>query len=111
MIAELAAKGAGPPLLSPEGLRGLSGSTPTPTTLAGVSGYAFQRQGYDFTVAAPIGTEDASWIAVATPLVPGTTGDRYFRADPDGVIYYRVKAPFAVDPGGPVPSDARRVGE
>ncbi|MCW5767008.1 MAG: hypothetical protein KIT68_13660 [Phycisphaeraceae bacterium] len=42
------------------------------------------KQGYAFEL---VGTDDA-WMALASPVAPGTTGDRYFVTNHEGIVYY-----------------------
>ncbi len=51
-----------------------------------------QKDGYDFSVAA---NESIGFSVIATPTVPGTTGERSFYGDETGVIRYTI--------GGTVP--------
>ena len=53
----------------------------------------------------------AVYTAVANPAVPHTTGNRYFLASSDGVVYYTTSAPFEVKPGDPLPAHAFEVGK
>ncbi len=46
-----------------------------------------QKDGYDFSVAA---NESVGFSVIATPTVPGTTGERSFYGDETGVIRYTV---------------------
>ena len=46
------------------------------------------KQGYTFVVEASTATADFLWAGVANPAVPGTTGDRYFWTNHEGVTYY-----------------------
>ena len=46
-----------------------------------------QKDGYDFSVAA---NESVGFSVIATPTVPGTTGERSFYGDETGVIRYAV---------------------
>jgi len=46
------------------------------------------KQGYAFVALASAGTPDFLWYATANPVVPTTTGDRYFATNHEGVIYY-----------------------
>ncbi|HZU97160.1 MAG TPA: Hint domain-containing protein [Planctomycetota bacterium] len=70
------------------------------------------KQGYVFAVE-PSSTEPAlSWFATARPVLPGTTGDRYFVTNERGVIFYTTAAPFAVDPSiCAIPSHAVPIGK
>lgn len=52
------------------------------------------KQGYVFDVRVSPSEPDSQWAATASPLVPGTTGQRYFCCDPEGVIYCRLDRPF-----------------
>jgi hypothetical protein len=46
------------------------------------------KQGYRFEVRPSPTTPEFLWFAVATPVTPGKTGDRYFCTNHAGVIYY-----------------------
>ncbi|MCO5171725.1 MAG: hypothetical protein M9894_35935 [Planctomycetes bacterium] len=43
------------------------------------------KQGYRFELHA---ADDDTWMALASPAVEGTTGDRYFVVNHDGVVHY-----------------------
>jgi len=55
------------------------------------------RGGYKFEVAVSPATPTEAWIAVATPIAPGKTGDKYFVTNHTGEIYYRVSQPIPLD--------------
>ncbi len=46
------------------------------------------KQGYHFACAPSALTPEFLWFAVANPVTPGVTGDRYFCTNHAGVIYY-----------------------
>ena len=56
------------------------------------------KQGYRFECAASTAQPASAWAATAAPLTPGTTGDRYFAINHEGVVYYTSTAPIEVDP-------------
>lgn len=65
------------------------------------------KKGYVFEVqAGAVGT----WLAVARPAVPETTGLRYFAITPGGLVHYRLE-PFALNATGEPPPDAKLVGK
>ena len=87
------------------------------TAFAGPAGrgYRYVRQGYRFTVLARepapgAGDDEPPWVGTASPAVPGTTGDRFFRTDSGGSLLYRTSGPFPLDVDAPPPSDARPLG-
>jgi hypothetical protein len=69
------------------------------------------KQGYLFSAKASVTTSEFLWFATARPVVPGTTGVRYFCTNQAGVIFYRLTAPFPMnDKDCEVPNDAIPVG-
>lgn len=68
------------------------------------------KQGYAFQVAASPTTPEFLWMAVASPIVPTTTGGRYFVTNHAGVIYYSNTTPFAITPDCEIPAHAVPVG-
>jgi type IV pilus assembly protein PilA len=79
------------------------------TLIDGVLGTGV-KQGYVFQVAASPTTPEFLWMAVASPMTPGTTGDRYFVTNHSGVIFYSNTAPFPITPDCAIPSNAVPVG-
>jgi type IV pilus assembly protein PilA len=71
------------------------------TLIDGVLGSGV-KQGYRFEVRASPATPEFLWFAVANPVTPGTTGDRYFCTNHAGVIYYTglQGRSISVDAGG-----------
>ena len=69
-----------------------SGSTAASSTTAGLIDSnlaAGTKSGYSFTVACVGGgTPTVNYQSTATPISPGTTGQRYFCSDGSGVIKY-----------------------
>jgi hypothetical protein len=55
------------------------------------------KQGYVYQLHHSPDAPDKKWMATAAPAVFGTTGERYFAANQDGVIYYRTDAPFELN--------------
>jgi type II secretory pathway pseudopilin PulG len=65
------------------------------------------QEGYQFEVAASRTEPSARWIATASPIAPGSTGDRYFAINHAGAVYSRLARPFALDLlGCEMPGDA-----
>ena len=64
------------------------------------------KVGYAFAVAPSATRLEQAWVAVATPSVPGTTGDRFFAIREDGRVVQRGAGPFELDADAPWPSDA-----
>jgi hypothetical protein len=69
-----------------------------------------QKQGYMFQSVASPTTPEFLWMATATPMTPGKTGDRYFVTNHAGVIYYSNDAPFSITPDCEIPPNAVPVG-
>lgn len=55
------------------------------------------KQGYLFEATYGVRTDEFIWIATARPELPGTTGDRYFITNHEGVIYFTTAGPFVLD--------------
>lgn len=51
------------------------------------------RDGYRFTVDASPTKPEFLWLATASPLEPGVTGDHYFATNHTGVIHYTLEGP------------------
>lgn len=65
------------------------------------------QEGYQFEVAASRTDPTGRWIATASPLAPGSTGDRYFAINHAGAVYARSSRPFSLDLlGCDMPGDA-----
>jgi len=79
------------------------------TLIDGVLGTG-SKQGYTFQVAVAPATPEFLWMAVASPLVPGSTGDRYFVTNQAGVIYYSTTAPFTITADCAIPGNATPLG-
>jgi hypothetical protein len=65
---------------------------------------------YEFQLARDAKAPETRWTAVAAPLRPGVSGDRYFVVDQDGAIFYSLTAPFSLDPDAKRPVDAQPLG-
>ena len=50
-------------------------------------------------------------MAVANPVLPSTTGDRYFAINHEGVIYYSAIAPIPLTDDCTVPADRLASGD
>lgn len=68
------------------------------------------KQGYAFQCQPNPSDPEFQWIAVANPVKPGTTGDRYFATDQSGVVYYSLTTPFVIDSTYAIPAGAVPVG-
>lgn len=55
------------------------------------------RQGYLFEATYGATTSEFIWFGTATPISPGTTGDRYFATNHEGVTYYTSGSPFVLN--------------
>jgi type IV pilus assembly protein PilA len=55
------------------------------------------KQGYLFLSTYSFKTSEYLWFAVANPMLPGITGDRYFATSGAGVIFYSSGAKLALD--------------
>jgi hypothetical protein len=80
------------------------------TMIDGVLGSGM-KQGYVFDCAPSRATPEFLWFAIANPVVPGTTGDRYFATNHAGVIWYSTTRAFTMNTDTcDVPTDAIPVG-
>ena len=52
------------------------------------------KQGYLFEASYSTLTSEFLWLSNAQPALPGTTGDRYFCVNQEGVTYYTSSATF-----------------
>jgi Ca-activated chloride channel family protein len=66
-----------------------------------------EKQGYRFDMLQP---NELIWMAVASPVTPRGTGDRWFVTNHAGVIYYSTEGPFALDPACAIPPHAVPIG-
>ena len=55
------------------------------------------KQGYTFLGSYSSTTSEFLWFALANPAVAGTTGDRYFCTNHEGVTYYTTSATIALN--------------
>ena len=55
------------------------------------------KQGYLYECTYGATTSEFIWFATARPTLPGTTGDRYFATNHEGVTYYTSAAPFKLN--------------
>jgi hypothetical protein len=55
------------------------------------------KRGYVFQVAPSASTSEFLWFAIATPVEPGASGDRYFCTNQAGVIFYTTEGSFAIN--------------
>ena len=55
------------------------------------------KQGYLFAATYGATTSEFIWFCVATPALPGTTGDRYFGTNHEGVTYYTSQGAFTLN--------------
>ncbi len=55
------------------------------------------KQGYLFQAAYSTTTSEFLWNAIASPSVPGTTGDRYFVTNHQGVTYFTTSTAFILN--------------
>jgi competence protein ComGC len=55
------------------------------------------KNGYLFQGSYSFSTSEFLWFAVANPVMPGATGDRYFSSNMAGVIFYTTAAAELVD--------------
>ncbi len=58
-----------------------------------------KKQGYLFQASYSAATSEFLWFATANPTKPGTTGDRYFATNHEGVTYYSATAPIPMNTG------------
>ncbi len=75
-------------------LQQLSNTTLIDPTLAAA------KHGYRFDAGASSFTPDYLWFATANPVVPWSTGDRYFCTNFRGQILYTIRRSIAVDTVG-----------
>lgn len=68
---------------------------------------------YTFVVSRPEDKEARRflWMATASPVEPGKSGDRYFVTTQEGVIYYTTTGPFSTNPKCTIPKGALAVGK
>ena len=57
------------------------------------------KQGYTFVCAESTSTGEFLWKGDANPVVPTTTGDRYFGTNQAGVTYYTTSATVTINAG------------
>ncbi len=57
------------------------------------------KNGYLFEASYGVATSEFLWFATANPAIPGTTGDRYFATNHEGVTYYSATAPIPMNTG------------
>lgn len=55
------------------------------------------KNGYIFDAQPSSTTAEFLWFATANPIFPGTTGDRYFAVNHEGVTYYSLTGPIPMD--------------
>ena len=55
------------------------------------------KQGYLFDATYGATTSEFIWFCEAHPALPGTTGDRYFATNHEGVTYYTAQSKFALN--------------
>lgn len=79
------------------------------TLIDGVLG-AGVKQGYVFQVAVSPTTPEFLWIATASPVSPGTTGNRHFVINQAGVVYYSLTGPFSITTDCSIPAGSTPVG-
>jgi hypothetical protein len=69
------------------------------------------KQGYLFEATYGATTSEFIWIGIASPAVPGTSGDRYFVTNHEGVTFYTSQAPFTLNAKDcTIPAGVRPVG-
>jgi prepilin-type N-terminal cleavage/methylation domain-containing protein len=69
------------------------------------------KQGYEFAAGPCTRTPELLWFATARPVVPRTTGDRYFAMNQTGSIHYTCAGPLLVPQATcAVPTTALQVG-
>jgi prepilin-type N-terminal cleavage/methylation domain-containing protein len=67
------------------------------------------KHGYLYAASYGASTSEFIWFATARPAIPGTTGDRYFCANHEGVTFWTVSQAFRLNsadctqPGGVLP--------
>ncbi len=57
------------------------------------------KQGYLFQAGYSTTTSEFLWQCIASPSVPGTTGDRYFVTNHQGVTFYTTSTTFILNTG------------
>lgn len=57
------------------------------------------KQGYTFAAGPSPRSPELLWWATAVPVLPRTTGDRYFALNQAGIMHYTCEAPIVVRPG------------
>jgi prepilin-type N-terminal cleavage/methylation domain-containing protein len=55
------------------------------------------KHGYSIQVAVSTTQPETLWFAVANPVLPGNTGDRYFAVNHAGVVFYTDRATVALN--------------
>jgi hypothetical protein len=68
------------------------------------------KQGYIFEASASQSTPEFLHMATARPALPGTTGDRYFAINHEGVIFYSATTPFTLNDACEIPPGVNPVG-
>ncbi len=69
------------------------------------------KQGYTFQVFVSPETPEFLWMATANPVLPNTTGDRFFVTNHERVIHYRSSGPLTTfNPDCSIPDDFAPVG-
>ena len=69
------------------------------------------KDGYLFEASYSETTSSFLWMAITSPVVPGTTGDRYFATNHQGVTYFTTSGPFELNTVDcTIPAGARPVG-
>ena len=70
------------------------------------------KNGYYFEATYGSTTSEFIWFATARPSLPGTTGDRYFCTNHEGVTYYTSASPFRLNSVDcTIPAGAKPVGK
>jgi hypothetical protein len=69
------------------------------------------KEGYLFEVAPSASSSEFIWFAIATPIEPGVTGDRYFCTDNPRQLFYTTTAAFALNTTDcKIPAEAVQLG-
>jgi hypothetical protein len=55
------------------------------------------KNGYVFEATYGASTSEFIWFATARPVLPTTTGDRYFCSNHEGVTFYTSSGPFSMN--------------
>ncbi|HZV02428.1 MAG TPA: prepilin-type N-terminal cleavage/methylation domain-containing protein [Planctomycetota bacterium] len=55
------------------------------------------KTGYLLSATYSFSSSEFLWFAIANPLLPGMSGDRYFTMNPAGAIYYTSTVQFVLD--------------